>query len=328
MIYYLDIVHCCSLFATSTFQTPCSLYLNDWILDRFALHIYSAFTYLRSAIMRAILISIIALLQLANAAPRESQHDNRASARIKWAPCEPDIPNLKCGQLTVPLDWSKPHGKQITLAVNKVKASDPSKRIGSVVVNPGGPGGSGTQVCQKQAQGNLIISETTNEYFDIVCPDPRGVGNSAPIRCDYSLWNQRLSLFPTDPASYNELLKHNKAFGQSCLDLSGDIVNHVDTLSVVKDVEALRVALGEGKLNWIGLSYGTMIGLQYAELFPQNIVRWSSMASTTILLLSFTLLLQNQKLTRENWTDSSTGAHQIQHALSMGRTLQRCLTIL
>lgn len=104
-----------------------------------------------------------------------------------------------------------------------------------------------------------------------VCFDPRGIGKSAPIRCDPEIYNQRVSQFPTDQASYERVLNWGKEFGQSCLNLSGDIFKHVDTTSVARDMEALRVGLGEDKLNWIGLSYGTQIGLQYAELFPQNV---------------------------------------------------------
>ena len=155
--------------------------------------------------------------------------------------------------------------------MNRVKASNNGTRIGSVLYNPGGPGGIATAQCEAQALGYPVFGDVVPAHFDIICPDPRGVGTSSSVLCDPDLWNQRPSLYPKDKASFDALVEHNKAFGQSCLDKSGELFKHVDTISVVRDLEAIRVALGEGKLNFLGISYGTQIGSQYAELFPDNI---------------------------------------------------------
>lgn len=101
--------------------------------------------------------------------------------------------------------------------------------------------------------------------------DPRGVGASSPIKCDPDIWNDRVSLYPKTQEEFQKLVQHNKDFAASCIEKSGDLVGHVDTTSVAKDMEAVRVALGDEKLNYIGISYGTTIAAAYAELYPQNI---------------------------------------------------------
>lgn len=101
--------------------------------------------------------------------------------------------------------------------------------------------------------------------------DPRGVGRSSPIRCSPDIWNERVSLYPKTEGEFKKLVQHNQDFAASCVRLSGDLVGHVDTTSVAKDMEAVRIALGNEKLNFIGLSYGTTIAAAYAELYAQNI---------------------------------------------------------
>lgn len=101
--------------------------------------------------------------------------------------------------------------------------------------------------------------------------DPRGLGLSTPVQCDPNIGNERVSYFPKTDAEFNQLVAHNKALGESCLNLTGPLLGFVDTASVAHDVEAIRIALGEGDLNFLGLSYGTQIGSQYAELYPKHI---------------------------------------------------------
>ncbi|CZR64585.1 uncharacterized protein PAC_14483 [Phialocephala subalpina] len=101
--------------------------------------------------------------------------------------------------------------------------------------------------------------------------DLRGLGLSTPIKCDPDIMNERISYFPTTEAEFEQLVSHNKIFRESCLNLTGPLAGHIDTVSVAHDMEALRTALGEGKLNYLGLSYGTQPGSQYAELYQDNI---------------------------------------------------------
>lgn len=97
---------------------------------------------------------------------------------------------------------------------------------------------------------------------------------STPIKCDIDLWNKRISRFPKTEAEFNKLVEHDTAVGESCLKLSGDLLKHVDTISVARDHEAVRQALGDDKLNLLGFSYGTQLATQYAELFPECIRRF------------------------------------------------------
>lgn len=222
--------------------------------------------------MRAFLLAslLLALFEVACAAPTAPTPAGN-EFKIHWSSCSPNMPsNLDCGQLQVPLDWSQPSGKQIMLGMKRVKANS-TTRIGNLIFNPGGPGGVATEFCQYQAAGFEVFSKESSAHFDIICPDPRGIGTSTPVLCDPDLWNQRQSVFPKDVKDFEEMVEINKAFGKSCLDRTGDLLRHVDTTSVARDLEAIRIALNDGKLNWLGESYGTQIGAQYAELFPENI---------------------------------------------------------
>ncbi|KAI1416861.1 alpha/beta hydrolase fold-domain-containing protein [Hypoxylon sp. FL1857] len=217
-------------------------------------------------------IYILCFTLQAAAATCSTESANHTSFQTDWRSCGDDAsPNLECGKMKVPLDWSQPGGQQITLGLARLKAANNSTRIGSLIYNPGGPGGAATDFCRYQAQGIPVFGNALTTHFDIVCPDPRGIGTSSPVSCHPDLWNQRQTLFPKDSASFEKMVEHNPAFGQSCLDMTGDLVRHVDTTSVARDMEAIRVALGDGRLNWLGISYGTQIGAQYAELFPDNI---------------------------------------------------------
>lgn len=195
-----------------------------------------------------------------------------APVALKWQPCSKQLPpELECAPLQVPMDYADPSGPKVTLVVLRLKATNPAKRIGSLVFNPGGPGEGTFPLLQAQVLANQPFTANLREYFDIVGFEPRGVGLSTPVKCDPKIWNDYPSLFPKTQEEYDALVAHNKAFAQSCLERTGPALAHVDTVSVARDLEAVRAALGEDKLNYFGLSYGTMIGAQYAELYPDKI---------------------------------------------------------
>lgn len=195
-----------------------------------------------------------------------------APAALDWQPCSAQLPaDLECAQLQVPMDYADPSGPTITLGLSRVKATEPASRIGSLIFNPGGPGSSALDLLIAQATANYPFTENLRKHFDIVGFDPRGVGQSTPVKCDPQLWNEYPSLFPKTKEEYDALVAHNKAFAQSCLERTGPALAHVDTLSVARDLDAVRAALGDEKISYFGLSYGTMIGAQYAELFPEKI---------------------------------------------------------
>ncbi|GAA1824243.1 alpha/beta hydrolase [Planosporangium flavigriseum] len=185
---------------------------------------------------------------------------------VDWKPC-PDLAEVDCGSVTVPIDWSKPYGETVDIALARQKATDPAARIGSILINPGGPGGSGVD----WAKGGPIFSPEVHRRFDVVGFDPRGVGGSHPVLCDLDIEVESVPPVPRDRAEFDAVVAHNKALGDSCRKLTGPLFDFVDTASVTRDMDAIRAALGEHKLNYYGVSYGTLMGQQYAELFPRRI---------------------------------------------------------
>ncbi|KAF2163156.1 hypothetical protein M409DRAFT_26599 [Zasmidium cellare ATCC 36951] len=177
---------------------------------------------------------------------------------------------LDCAELRVPLDWSNPNdGETITLSMNRWPAKDPAKKIGTLVYNPGGPGISATDSVVDFASGDTYFGEALRG-FDLIGLDPRGAGRSTPIKCSPDLWNARPSQFVHTEQDFANLVQYNRDFALSCLNRTGNLVKHIDTPSVARDIDALRIALGEEKINFYGQSYGTQIGESYAELFPRN----------------------------------------------------------
>lgn len=205
---------------------------------------------------------------------------------LAWSPCDlpfaipptpgatpeaPPLDGLACATVAVPLDYADPEGPQITVAINRLPARDEANRIGSLIINPGGPGGSGRQVVLGAAFGIPIFSDAIRDRFDIIGMDPRGVGASTPVQCEPDLYNQPVTLFPQNAAEFQALVDHNRAFGKSCLQMTGPLLAHIDTVSAARDIETVRVALGDEPLNYLGLSYGTELGAQYAALYPDRI---------------------------------------------------------
>jgi len=203
-----------------------------------------------------------------------SEGDKAAAtqASLNWTACPiPGSPaDLQCASIQVPVDYAHPRGPKATVTVNRLRATG-THPIGSLFFDPGGPGGSGTEFVYAESLGLNFFTAATRENFDLIGFDPRGVGLSSPVSCDPALLNRQVSLFPTDEAGFRRLVARNQALGRSCRQLTGPLLEHVDTVSVARDLEAVRRALGQGKLNYLGLSYGSQLGSTYAELFPTKI---------------------------------------------------------
>ena len=213
----------------------------------------------------ALMLGVVAAAPSASAA--ESPHNGRGAFPISWTPC-PGRPEVQCGTLRVPLDWARPTGARITLALARHLATDPAHRIGALFINPGGPGGSGVEVA---TIADLVFSPELVARFDIVGVDPRGIGGSTPITCRTPVSQPGFTLFPRTEAQFQRMVRQNRELGRGCLERTGPLLGHVDTVSVARDHEAVRIGLGERTFNWLGLSYGTQIGANYAQLFPQRI---------------------------------------------------------
>ena len=186
---------------------------------------------------------------------------------IDWTGCG----GAECGLLEVPLDYADPAGKAIALAVLRVPATDRAKRVGQLVVNPGGPGGSGVQYA---AGGAQVFGKKLTQLYDIIGFDPRGVGQSTPLSCMDTAQTDAVIASdpdPDTPAEVAELDRLTRGFGQGCLDKSGDLARHMSTVEAARDIDVLRDALDESKLDYFGASYGTLLGATYADLFPANV---------------------------------------------------------
>ncbi len=197
---------------------------------------------------------------------------------IQWGPCKvassddaKPVAGAECGMLSVPVDYSQPDGGVAQLAMIRFKAT--GNKIGSLVVNPGGPGESGVEAAASMASS---LPQSVRERFDLVGFDPRGVANSTPaIWCNSDADNDRQRADPTveyTPAGVAHIENENKAFVQRCLDKMGkEFLANVGTVDVAKDLEAVRAALGDDKLTFLGYSYGTRLGAAYAEAYPNKV---------------------------------------------------------
>jgi pimeloyl-ACP methyl ester carboxylesterase len=175
--------------------------------------------------------------------------------------------------LKVPLDWSNPdNGKTVSITVIRIRSKSQHDRIGSLVVNPGGPGGSGTE-----AALNLAVSELPDailDRFDIVGFDPRGVGLSDPINCIPAKEKDAELNLPPDPtteAQWQVAIDEAKKVADQCFAIYGNDLTFFSTAETVRDMEALRARLGDDKLTYLGYSYGTLLGAEYASAYPDRV---------------------------------------------------------
>lgn len=217
-------------------------------------------------------------------APRTQEPSQTAAARaaakgvgqartptIRWRSCgQGSGPRAQCATVQVPLDYDNPRGRTTPLALLKWRAAQPKNRIGSLFVNPGGPGG--------EARGfatvaGTLISPAVDRRFDIIGVDPRGVGGSKQAVCRGTATNPPFADFayPITDAEVRQQLRADNALRSICDQGAPPIVDHMSTADNARDMELLRRALGQGKLNYYGVSYGTYLGQTYAALFPKNI---------------------------------------------------------
>jgi pimeloyl-ACP methyl ester carboxylesterase len=179
--------------------------------------------------------------------------------------------HFDCARLPVPLDYTKPDGATLGIEVLRVHYDDQPHRVGSLLVNPGGPGGSGVFLALSLA-GSLDSSVL--QHFDIVGFDPRGVGLSAPIKCYTDTEETQALAFDADvrtTAGFSAAKQQAATFAQSCVAKYGSNLAYYNTVDAARDMDRIRAAVGDDKLNYLGFSYGTELGAVYAHLFPKRI---------------------------------------------------------
>ncbi|HEY5835378.1 alpha/beta hydrolase [Streptomyces sp.] len=192
--------------------------------------------------------------------------------KLSWRDC--GVPGFDCTTMKVPLDYAHPvAADDLRLAVARKKAMGPGERIGSLLVNPGGPGGSAIDYLQYAALG---YPEPVTSRYDMVAVDPRGVARSEPVECasDQQMDGYTaVDTTPDDAAEITALTKADKDFTAGCKERSAKLLGHVSTVESARDMDVLRALLGDQKLTYVGKSYGTFLGATYAGLFPQRVGR-------------------------------------------------------
>ncbi|MFF9096606.1 alpha/beta hydrolase [Streptomyces sp. NPDC014802] len=239
--------------------------------------------------LRAAALTVTALLlSAALTACSDSKDEDLTDQKLSWKDCPAPsqaegggnapspLPNggqWQCATMKAPLDWSKPKGDTIGIALIRARTSGPAdRRIGSLIFNFGGPGGSGVTTLPAFGQDYAAL----RTRFDLVSFDPRGVGRSAPVKCEN---DQQLDAYfqqdatPDDTAERTTYLTNTRDFNAACEDHSGRVLPHVRTTDAARDIDLMRQVLGDDKLYYFGISYGTELGGVYAHLFPRHVGR-------------------------------------------------------
>ena len=217
--------------------------------------------------------------EMPTAAPTEAGFDAYAQT-LEWSTCG----SLQCADVRVPLDWTNPSGESITLKINKLPAKGEAK--GALLINPGGPGGSGLDFTE---YFGVSAGEDLLKAYDVIGFDPRGVGSSTPIDCGdaQTVDAYVVTDFPleteADVAAANQ---RNEDFAKGCQDRTGALIANVDTVSAARDMDVIRALVGDEKLNYLGFSYGTQLGATYAELYPDHVGQMALDGAVDFLLPS------------------------------------------
>jgi pimeloyl-ACP methyl ester carboxylesterase len=188
---------------------------------------------------------------------------------VSWSAC---ADGLQCGSVTAPLDYADPTGPAIQIALARHPAEVPAARLGSLVINPGGPGGSGIDDLPAEVS---VMTPGLLDDFDVVSFDPRGVDRSSPVACGETggpaAQGPLPDPVPSTAAARQQVLAEDGAYARQCEQASGSELPYVGTVDAARDLDRIRVALGDTRLTYIGHSYGTLLGLVYAEMFPTHV---------------------------------------------------------
>jgi len=238
----------------------------------------------------AVLASVVALGMLAAVGCTSSDEPSPTRTNTQAAPTE-DVPaalrpfytqnprwsgcggDFECAKIKVPLDYDEPGGQAIELAAIRIPANNSDERIGSLLINPGGPGASGVEYAQG---ARAALSEDLLDHYDVIGWDPRGVGESAPVDC---LTDPELDIFialdgtPDNAAEVDQLDSESRRFADGCESRSGPLLPHVSTPDAARDMDVIRAVVGDATMTYLGKSYGTFLGATYAGLFPERVGR-------------------------------------------------------
>jgi pimeloyl-ACP methyl ester carboxylesterase len=237
------------------------------------------------AVVLAVLVGIVATLgyriisadSTDSSSPKPSQSasvpagdglEGYYAQQLEWSDCNA---GFECATFNVPIDYANPSDGAMQISAIRKLATGSSQ--GSLVLNPGGPGGSGIEYT---TYAEYVVSDTLRENFDIVGFDPRGVGQSTPVECLNDEQTEEYIALDGSPDNQTEIDQAQdmaELFGQTCATNSPDTFAFLDTVSATRDIDILRALLGDEKLNWLGKSYGTFLGATYADIFPNRVGR-------------------------------------------------------
>ncbi|MFF6794198.1 alpha/beta hydrolase [Streptomyces filamentosus] len=194
-----------------------------------------------------------------------------ARQKPRWSRCDAQAPaEFECATIEVPLDYARPGGRRLDLAISRVKATSPRDRRGVLLINPGGPGGQGLDM---PLYIGAQLPDAVKRRYDLIGFDPRGVGQSSPVSCGLNAeemdWQR-----PYKAATWDKDVRWARTVAEKCRARNGAVLPHLTTRNTARDLDVVRAVLGEKKISYLGYSYGTYLGAVYTQLFPRRADRF------------------------------------------------------
>ncbi|MGI5376563.1 alpha/beta hydrolase [Streptomyces sp. CA-251387] len=218
-----------------------------------------------------VVATLVPALAPASASAAENPLSQYLQQKPAWHRCDREMPAaFQCATIKVPLNYSRPDGKKIDLAISRLRTSVPSERRGVLLLNPGGPGGTGVDLPQLLASE---LPKSVKRTYDLVGFDPRGVGQSSPVGCGMTAGEANWER-PYKPETFAKDVKWARTVADKCYAKQGDKLRHITTRNTARDMDVLRAVLGERKISYLGYSYGTYLGAVYTQMFPQRTDRF------------------------------------------------------
>ncbi|WP_436738309.1 alpha/beta hydrolase [Streptomyces sp. BBFR102] len=197
--------------------------------------------------------------------------DRYAQQKPRWKRCHADVPvEFQCATIKVPLDYRAPEGKQLDLAISRIRSTAPGKRHGVLLSNPGGPGGPGLYMPLSLQE---MLPEKALASYDLIGFDPRGIGESSPVSCGLTP-EEGDWLRPYKAETFDKDVAWARGVADKCREKAGDVLPHITTRNTARDMDLLRAVLGEKKVSYLGYSYGTYLGAVYTQMFPRRADRF------------------------------------------------------
>lgn len=218
-----------------------------------------------SVLAASVVATLVPALAPATASAAANPLDQYLRQTPSWHRCDRTTPaSFQCATIKVPLDYSRPDGKRLDLAISRIKTGNTAERRGVLLLNPGGPGGPGLDMPQMMA-GEL--PKSVKAKYDLVGFDPRGIGKSSGVGCGMTDAEQNWER-PYKAATFAKDVKWARTVAEKCDAKQGDKLRHITTRNTARDMDVIRAVLGEKKINYLGYSYGTYLGAVYTQLFP------------------------------------------------------------